>query len=99
MASAVNPLAGASTSASDKTASSTTDGAASKEMFLKLLVAQLQNQDPMNPMDSTQFVSEMAQFSTLEQVIAIRNDIESGVATASQSSTTPMAGTAGQVQS
>jgi flagellar basal-body rod modification protein FlgD len=46
-------------------------------MFLQLLVAQLQNQDPLNPTDSTQFVSQLAQFSELEQVIAIRSDIES----------------------
>jgi flagellar basal-body rod modification protein FlgD len=46
-------------------------------MFLQLLVAQLQNQDPLNPTDSTQFVSQLAQFSELEQVIGIRGDIES----------------------
>jgi flagellar basal-body rod modification protein FlgD len=45
-------------------------------MFLQLLVAQLQNQDPLNPTDSTQFVSQMAQFSELEQVMGIRTDIE-----------------------
>jgi flagellar basal-body rod modification protein FlgD len=45
-------------------------------MFLQLLVAQMQNQDPMNPTDGTQFVAQLAQFSELEQVIAIRSDIE-----------------------
>jgi flagellar basal-body rod modification protein FlgD len=45
-------------------------------VFLNLLVAQLKNQDPMNPTDSTQFVSQLAQFSELEQVIGIRGDIE-----------------------
>jgi flagellar basal-body rod modification protein FlgD len=45
-------------------------------MFLQLLVAQLQNQDPLNPTDSTQFVSQLAQFSELEQVMGIRSDIE-----------------------
>lgn len=49
----------------------------SEQMFLQLLVAQLQNQDPMSPTDSTQFVAQLAQFSELEQVIAIRGDIES----------------------
>jgi flagellar basal-body rod modification protein FlgD len=56
-------------------------------MFLQLLVSQLQNQDPLNPADSTQFVSELAQFSELEQVIAIRGDIENGTAQSTQSST------------
>jgi flagellar basal-body rod modification protein FlgD len=36
-------------------------------MFLQLLVAQLQNQDPSNPSDSTQFVTQLAQFQTMEQ--------------------------------
>ena len=49
-------------------------------MFLQLLVSQLQNRDPLNPADSTQFVSQLAQFSQLEQVIGIRGDIESAMA-------------------
>src|SRR3974390_1323881 len=54
-----------------------------KNMFLQLLVAQLQNQDPLNPTDGTQFVGELAQFQQLEQtantgedITAIRQDIE-----------------------
>lgn len=39
-----------------------------KDDFLKLLVTQMQYQDPLNPMDDTQFVSQMAQFSSLEQM-------------------------------
>ena len=49
-------------------------------MFLQLLVAQIQNQDPLNPTDSTQFVSQLAQFSELEQVIGIRQDVEGAIA-------------------
>jgi len=52
-------------------------------MFLQLLVAQLQNQDPLNPTDSTQFVSQLAQFSELEQVMAIRTDTDTLVTDAS----------------
>jgi flagellar basal-body rod modification protein FlgD len=36
-------------------------------MFLQLLVAQLQNQDPTDPADSTAFVTQLAQFQTMEQ--------------------------------
>lgn len=39
-----------------------------KEEFLKLLVCQLQNQDPLNPQDDTDFVAQLAQFSALEQM-------------------------------
>src|SRR3954465_637761 len=39
-----------------------------KDDFLKLFVAQLQHQDPMNPMQDSDFMGQMASFSTLEQV-------------------------------
>ncbi len=79
MATAVNPVTSSSATTNNSSAQSATGlgSAPSENEFLQLLVAQLQNQDPMNPTDSTQFVSELAQFSQLEQVIGIRGDIES----------------------
>ena len=52
---------------------------ASEETFLKLFVAQLQNQDPLSPnqQDPTQMVSELAQFSQLEQMVNIGSDVHS----------------------
>jgi flagellar basal-body rod modification protein FlgD len=42
-----------------------------KDDFLRLMLAQLRNQDPLNPMDNTQFVAQTAQFSSLEQLQSI----------------------------
>ena len=53
-----------------------TDPLANKETFLQLLVAQMKNQDPLNPSDSTQFVTQLAQFSQLEQSTAMRQDLD-----------------------
>lgn len=49
--------------------------AADKNMFLQLLVAQLRNQDPMNPMDSSAFVTQLAQFQQLESTVNMSQDI------------------------
>src|SRR5699024_4489651 len=48
-----------------------------KDDFLKILIAQLANQDPLNPMEDREFVTQMAQFSTLEQMMQMTNAIES----------------------
>jgi flagellar basal-body rod modification protein FlgD len=50
---------------------------ASKEAFLRLLVAQIKNQNPLNPADGVQFLTQLAQFSELEQMIGIRQELES----------------------
>jgi flagellar basal-body rod modification protein FlgD len=47
-----------------------------KDEFLTMLVAQLQYQDPMNPMDSTGFTAQLAQFSSLEQLESINATLE-----------------------
>ncbi len=48
-----------------------------KDMFLQLLVAQIKNQNPLNPADGTQFLSQLAQFSELEQMTQVRTEIQS----------------------
>jgi flagellar basal-body rod modification protein FlgD len=58
-----NNTATSSTTSSVSGASSTLD----KTAFLKLLIEQLKHQDPLNPQDDTQFIAQLAQFSSLEQ--------------------------------
>jgi len=65
--STVDPLSSLMTSSSTPSTTSATTAAGSKDEFLKLLVAQLQYQDPMAPQSNTAFVAELAQFSALEQ--------------------------------
>lgn len=53
------------------TASASTD----QNMFLQLLVSELQNQDPMNPVQGTDFVTQLAQFQQLEQSVTTGQDV------------------------
>ena len=73
--SSTDPLFGATTTAP----SSQLD----KNAFLKLLVTQMQSQDPLSPSDSTQYVSQMAQFSSLEQMQNLNQNLV-GMATLQQ---------------
>ena len=54
---------------------SSQDQLANKEVFMQLLVAQLKNQNPLNPADGTQFVTQLAQFTQLEQTMSTRDDV------------------------
>ena len=47
-----------------------------KSQFLQLLVAQLKGQNPLDPMEGTEFVTQLAQFSSLEELISIREVME-----------------------
>jgi flagellar basal-body rod modification protein FlgD len=54
-----------------------TDPLANESTFLTLLVSQLQNQDPLDPVDSNQFVSQLTAYSQLEQLIGIHQNTTS----------------------
>ena len=67
----------ATRSASSAASTSTTSpNRLGKQDFLKLLMAQMQNQDPMKPMDDTQMIAQMAQFSALEATQALNATIQ-----------------------
>ena len=72
-----------------------TDPLASESTFLTLLVSQLQNQDPLAPVDSNQFVTQLTQYSQLEQLIGIHSDtttlskVATPPGTATAAATTP----------
>jgi flagellar basal-body rod modification protein FlgD len=57
-----------SSASSQPTTPANPAGTLGKDDFLKLFVTQLQNQDPMSPQDNSQFMAQMAQFTTLEQI-------------------------------
>ena len=56
-------------------ASSPANSSVNKNMFLQLLVAQIKNQDPLNPADGVQFLTQLAQFTQLEQTLSMSTDL------------------------
>jgi flagellar basal-body rod modification protein FlgD len=61
----VDPITSTSTTSTQQTTGKSSLG---KDDFMKLMISQLQNQDPLNPMDGTAFSAQLAQFSSLEQL-------------------------------
>lgn len=73
----INQATTAATGTSSSTSSN--DAVMGKEDFLMLLVAQLQNQDPLSPDDPTEFTAQLAQFSSLEQLFSLNESMENMV--------------------
>ncbi len=67
-----------------------------QQEFLKLLVAQLKNQDPLKPQDNTEFVAQLAQFSNLEQTMGINSRLDNLTIQARGQSNAQVLGIVGQ---
>ena len=74
--SSVNSISNALSSANSSSSGSTSSQFVSENTFLQLLITQLENQDPLNPQDSSQFVSQLASFSSLEQMTQVSSKLE-----------------------
>jgi len=71
------PSVSSTTATASPSAQAATDANASQDRFLKLLVAQLNNQDPMNPMDNAQMTSQMAQINTVTGIQQVNATLKS----------------------
>ncbi|HZU24530.1 MAG TPA: flagellar hook capping FlgD N-terminal domain-containing protein [Bryobacteraceae bacterium] len=67
---------GAATGSTTPTAKDPVDPLTDKQTFITLLVAQLKNQDPLNPTDGVQFLSQLTEISSVEQLVDIRQDTD-----------------------
>ena len=80
----IMPLGGAMPTSGATTATTTTTSLPTDQMgrdtFLKLMVAQLRNQDPMNPQDSAEFLAPTAQFTSLEKLDAVAQQTSQALA-------------------
>ena len=79
----INGLAGKAAAASSTegaNAGGKSAGEVGSDAFMKLLVEQLKHQDPMQPQDGTQFVTQLAQFNSLNQLIGIKGALDQLIA-------------------
>ncbi|MGH9412367.1 MAG: flagellar hook capping FlgD N-terminal domain-containing protein [Terriglobales bacterium] len=79
MTNILSPLAAAATSPNGSSAPPSTTSSSSQSIsmsdFMTMLTAEMQNQDPTSPLDPSQFISQLTQVNSLEQLISINQDL------------------------
>ncbi len=85
----VNSTSYGNTASATSTSDASSSAAMGKDDFLTLLLTQMQNQDPLSPMDNTEFTAQMATFSSLEQLTNVNENL--GYMLSSMNSSTSMA--------
>ena len=90
----IQSLSQTASSSATSSSSTTPNNQLGPDSFMKLMIAQLQAQDPTNPLDPSQFMSQLVQFNTLDQITQIHTLIANGASTTGQSgqTTTPTQG-------
>ena len=81
--------AAGSSSSTSSSPTSPTDQLTSEGTFLKILTAQIKNQDPLNPSDPTQFIGQLVSFSQLEQLLGINQGVQNLVTDKAPTNSTP----------
>jgi len=76
MSMVVNPAGTSTSTYKSQSSEAATKTQVDYQSFLKLLVAQMKNQDPTNPMDSTQYMAQLASFSNVEQAVQMNQKLE-----------------------
>jgi flagellar basal-body rod modification protein FlgD len=82
---AVNAVFNPPTSTSSSSSSASADNGMGKDTFLKLLMAQMSNQNPMDPTDDKEMLAQLAQFSTLEQMTSMASSQQQSAAASQMS--------------
>lgn len=76
----INPVTAAMGASAQTGAGTPSASEVDKDLFLKLMVTQLKNQDPMNPQDSAEFLAQTAQFTSLEKLEQVAAQTEQSYA-------------------
>lgn len=74
--------------ANSSTGSSSNSPGVTNDTFMQLLITQLQNQSPLDPVDPNQFVNQLVQFNTLNEVIGIHQILQQSAGTGTSGSST-----------